>query len=267
MALHGMQDFYRDVISHLLQTGVLNTQMEILVICGGQTDKAVLQKSGFQHVVISNVDPRPRENQFAPYGWRFQDAERLTFEDESFDFCLVHSGLHHCHSPHRALLEMYRVARKGLILFEPYDNVITRLGVRLNIGQEYEHSAVFYNNCKYGGVRNGPIPNYIYRWTEQEIVRTINCYAPHARHGIRFFHKMRIPWTQLRGRRNRTFYYVVRLAQPALKLLELCFPKQSNNFAALVPKPKLPQALHPWLRQDGEVVRLNDQWLAARYGR
>jgi SAM-dependent methyltransferase len=262
-----MRDFYGEVIGHLLRTGVLNTRMRILVICGGKIDRAILRERGFSHVVISNVDPRPREEEFAPFDWCYQNAERLTFPDESFDFCVVHSGLHHCYSPHRALLEMYRVARRGLLLFEPYDNLLTRLGVRLNIGQEYEHASVFYNGGGYGGVGNGPIPNYIYRWTEQEIVKTINCGAPYARHDIRFFHRMRIPWTQLRGRRDKKLYYAVRVAEPALKLLEACFPKQSNNFAALVRKPQLPLALHPWLRQDGDTVRLNDQWLTARYSR
>lgn len=262
-----MQDFYGEVIGHFLRLGVLNTGMRILVVCGGKIDKDVLQRAGFQHVVISNVDPRPSREEFSPFDWCHQDAERLTFDDGSFDFCMVHSGLHHCYAPHRALLEMYRVARTGLLLFEPYDNLTTRLGVRFNIGQEYEHSSVFNNDHEHGGVGNSSIPNYIYRWTEQEIVKTINCYAPHARHEIRFMHRMRIPWTQLRTRRNKTLYHVVRLAQPALKMVELCFPKQSNNFAALVLKPELPLALHPWLRQDGEAIQLDNQWLAARYSR
>jgi ubiquinone/menaquinone biosynthesis C-methylase UbiE len=267
MTADGNPDFYGETVSHLLKTGVLATPMEILVVCGGGVDRAILKRNGFQHVVVTNVDPRPTEDQIAPFSWCFQDAERLTYDDRSFDFCIVHSGLHHCHSPHRALLEMYRVARKGLLLFEPYDNLLTRLGVRLNIGQEYEHAAVFHNGGAYGGVGNSAIPNYIYRWTEQEIVKTINCYAPHARHEIRFFHKTRIPWGQLRARRNRGLYFTMRLAQPGLKLLEFCFPRQSNNFAALVLKPDLPVDLHPWLRQDGEEITLNEQWLVSRYGR
>jgi ubiquinone/menaquinone biosynthesis C-methylase UbiE len=262
-----MQDFYAEVIGQLLQTGVLAPPMRVLVLCGGKTDIEVLKNHGFQNVVISNVDPRLTTTDFAPFAWCFQDAERLTFADESFDFCVVHSGLHHCHSPHRALLEMYRVARKGLLLFEPYDNLVTRLGVKLNIGQEYEHAAVFTNELEYGGVSNSFMPNYIYRWTEREILKTINCYAPHARHEIRFIHKMRIPWTQLRSRRNKTLYRAIRLGRPALSVVGTCFPKQSNNFAALVLKPQLPRALHPWLRQEGDAIRLNEQWLTTRYGR
>lgn len=80
-------------------------------------------------------------------------------------------------------------------------------------------------------------------------------------------YKMRIPWGQLRNRRDKALYYGVRLAQPALKLLELWFPKQSNNFAALILKPDLKVSLHPWLSQDGDAIRLNAQWLADRYRR
>jgi ubiquinone/menaquinone biosynthesis C-methylase UbiE len=54
-------------------------------------------------------------DEFAPFSWSFQDAEQLSFEDEAFDYVFVHAGLHHCASPHRALLEMYRVARRGIM--------------------------------------------------------------------------------------------------------------------------------------------------------
>jgi lipopolysaccharide/colanic/teichoic acid biosynthesis glycosyltransferase/ubiquinone/menaquinone biosynthesis C-methylase UbiE len=263
----GAKEFYLDVLRELLRTGVLHRDMEILVVCGGAVDRAVLAACRFRRVVISNIDASVATIDFAPFTWSYQDAERLTYPAESFDFCLVHSGLHHCHSPHRALLEMYRVSRVGLLLFEPYDNLLTRLGVRLGFGQEYEHAAVVSNKYDHGGVANTAIPNYVYRWTQKEIVKTVQTFAPYARHDIRFIHKMRIPWTQLRKRRDRSLYHIVRLAQPALKLLETCAPRQSNNFAAVVFKPNLPQALHPWLRDDGGAgIALNGAWLASRYG-
>lgn len=266
MTSEGNPDFYGATLRRLLDDGSLTTGMSILVVCGGETDRAVLAGNSFRQVVISNIDPRPEPGAFAPFEWAYQDAESLTYADNSFDFCLVHSGLHHCRTPHRALLEMYRVARTGLLLFEPYDNVLTRLSVRFDIGQEYEHAAVFYNGCSFGGVRNTWMPNHIYRWTEQEIAKTIKCYAPYARHDLRFFYRMRIPWEQLRGRRRRALYAAVRLGQPALKAFEWCFPRQSNNFGAMVLKPQLPQALHPWLRQDeAGTILLDEAWLGRRY--
>jgi SAM-dependent methyltransferase len=265
-AVSGMQDFYREVVGQLLRARVVDTSTEMLVLCGGRKDAAVLRECGFERVVISNITP-PRAQDVAPFGWSRQDAEHLSYADESFDFCIVHNGLHHCQSPHRALTEMYRVARKGLLLFEPYDNLLTRLGVRLKIGQEYEHAALYFNNNHHGGATNSDIPNYIYRWTEREILKTVNSYAPYGRHDVRFMHAMRIPWGQLRGRRSKVMLNVVRLAQPALWLLDTCLPKQSNNFAAVVLKPDLPLALHPWLREDGGDIRLNPQWVATQYGR
>lgn len=262
-----MQDFYAEVVDDLVKAGVLDTGMKVLVVCGGRTDRNVLRRCGFRDVVISNIGPRPKPGDLAPFDWSYQDAERLTYDDESFDVCIVHSGLHHCHSPHRAMLEMYRVARTGVLLFEPYDNLLTRLGVRLNVGQEYEHAGVFCNDCHQGGVGNTTIPNFVYRFTHREIVKAIHCYAPYGRHDIRFFHRMRIPWGQLRRRRSAALYHLVRLARPVLRLVEICAPRQCNNFAALIIKPDLPAALHPWLHHDGEKIQLNDQWVAGRYSR
>ena len=261
------RDFYEEVVGELLRAGVFDTDMRVLVVCGGSTDSAVLRRCGFKNVTVSNVGKPPPDKGDPPFEWSYQDAESLGFDDESFDLCIVHSGLHHCHSPHRALLEMYRVASKGVLLFEPYDNLLTRIGVKLNVGQEYEHASVYCNDSHHGGVGNTAVPNFIYRFTQQEIVKAIHCNAPYAKHDIRFFHKMRIPWTQLRKRRSKAFYYAVRAAQPALKLVEKLMPEQSNNFAALILKPDLTRELHPWLRQDGDAIELNESWVHERYGR
>ena len=260
-----MLDFYDEVLGELLRAGIADTGMRVLVVCGGVTDSTALRRRGFTDVTISNVGAAPRID--PAFTFARQDAEHLTYDDGSFDLCVVHSGLHHCHSPHRALLEMYRVARRAVLLFEPYDNLLTRVGVRLGVGQEYEHASVHCNNAHQGGVANTTVPNFVYRFTEQEIVKAVHCYAPYARHDIRFFHRMRIPWTQLRRRRNRAFYYAVRAARPALKVVETVLPRQSNNFAALIRKPELPAQLHPWLRRDDAGIHLDEGWVNDRYGR
>jgi len=160
------------------------------------------------------------------------------------------------------------VARRGVLLFEPYDNQLTRLGVRLRIGQEYEYGGVageLSGSGHHGGVADTTIPNYVYRFTEREIIKAVHAYAPYAPHDIRFFHRMRIPWGQLRRRRNSGLHAAVRLAQPVLKLVEVCAPRQSNNFAAVILKPDLSRTLHPWLRHRGDGIELDTDWLAARY--
>ena len=262
-----MDAVYKEVIDDLLCLRILDRCMSILVVCGGHADKEVLYTCGFRHVVISNVDGRMTGKEFAPFEWSFQHAENLAFDDNSFDFCIVHSGLHHCYSPHRALLEMYRVARKGILVCEPHDNFLTRMGVLFSVGQEYEHAAVFYNDCSCGGVENSSIPNYVYRWTAREIAKTIRSFYPCGKHRFRFIYKMRIPWTQLKGRKRKIFYYGILLLLPFLKVMNLVFPRQCNHLVAVVLKPKLPDELFPWLFWREGGAGINETWLAKRYGK
>jgi SAM-dependent methyltransferase len=262
------REFYQEVVTKLVRDGVLDTGMSVLVVCGGRVDRLVLEGAGFRDVVISNLGRSPAGPDLGSFRWSEQDAEHLTYDDAAFDLVVVHSGLHHCHSPHRALLEMYRVARRGVLIFEPYDNVLTRVGVRLGVGQEYEYAGVAGElgaDGHRGGVANTTIPNFVYRFTEREILKTVNSYAPYAPHDVRFFHRMQLPWAQLRRRRNRGRYVAMRLAQPVLKLVEACAPAQSNNFAALILKPDLSRTLHPWLQRGRGGLEVNGGWLAGRY--
>jgi SAM-dependent methyltransferase len=260
------EDFYHEVLRELLGGGVLATSDSILVVCGGPRDRETLLACGFQNVVISNLDERLTGNEFSPYAWSVQNAESLTYEDGSFDFVVVHSGLHHCASPHRGLLEMYRVSRAGIVLFEPYDNLLTRLAVKLKFGQEFEHSAVYYDGGSNGGLHNTAIPNYIYRLTRDEIVKTVTCFAPYGKHTFRFIHRMRPPTEQLRGRRNKLFYYALLATLPVLRMFEALCPGQSNNFAAVVLKPQVPRDLYPWIRMTDTEMKLDQEWLRKHYG-
>lgn len=53
-----------------------------------------------------------------------ENAEALSFADESFDFTLCIEAYHHFPRPMKALYEMLRVARKGVVLLEPPDQYI-----------------------------------------------------------------------------------------------------------------------------------------------
>ena len=55
-----------------------------------------------------------------------QNAESLGFQDNSFDYVLCKEAYHHLPRPHIALHEMFRVARKAVILIEPRDQQIDR---------------------------------------------------------------------------------------------------------------------------------------------
>jgi len=254
--------FYRDVLAHLLAEGVLARDQHLLVACGASLDREVLAELGFEHVTLANLDERLPTDAFAPYALRREDVERLSFGPDAFDFAIVHEGLHHCHSPHRALAELYRVARSGVLFFEPYDNLLTRVAVRLGFGQDYERAAVYYNDCGHGGVANGPVPNFVYRWTEREVRKAVQSLAPHGPPEFRFFHGTVYPWAQLRGLRNPLYYWGLYALRPALALFSRLFPRQGNQFAALIRKPA---AFHPWVeRRDGRIGA-NRAWLERAY--
>src|SRR5712672_2452459 len=140
-----MDDFYSETLRRLLNDGWMGLDSSVLVVCGERYDRDVFHGLGFRRFTISNLDSRIDGSEFAPYPWSLQDVESLGFADGAFDFVVVHQGLHHCHSPHRGLLEMYRVARLGVLAFEPRDTRLVRLGVRLGFGQEYEIAAVAGN--------------------------------------------------------------------------------------------------------------------------
>jgi len=54
-------------------------------------------------------------------GYACENAEKLSFENNSFDFVLCKEAFHHFPRPMVALYEMIRVANKAVILIEPAD--------------------------------------------------------------------------------------------------------------------------------------------------
>lgn len=247
--------FYVDVLRAALRDGSLRPEDRVLVVCGGVKDEASLRAAGLRNIELSNIG-----------GEKEVDVENLAYADAAFDAVIVHSGLHHCASPHRGLLEMHRVAGRCVVLFEPADNIVTRLGRKLGIGQTYEFAAVEGNRLECGGWRNTSVPNWVYRFTASEIRQTINCAAPFGPHRFRFHYRTRIPWRQLRARRGKIPLLVAALAFPFLRLLDAVGPLASNNLAAVVVKPELPRGKFPWLdRREGRWIA-DASWFRARFG-
>jgi SAM-dependent methyltransferase len=70
--------------------------------------------------------------------FRVADTEALPFRDACFDVVAVHDGLHHLDDPGRAIREMARVARQGVLILEPAQAVLTHLAVHLGLAEEVE---------------------------------------------------------------------------------------------------------------------------------
>ena len=227
--------FYRRVVGELLERGVLTRDLSLVVVGGGELDRSVLSGHGFETVTLTNLDPEQGE---------VEDAEALSYADGSFDFGIVSAALHHCRSPHQALLELYRVSRVGVLALEARDSTLMRLANRLGVAEEYELTVVAAEGFRTGGVANSAVPNYVYRWTEREVEKTIRSAAPEREHRFLWFRELELPVSVLEQSGKSAW----RFARWPLRALVTVLPGQANLFAFAV----LKGGLQPWMRTPSE---------------
>jgi SAM-dependent methyltransferase len=242
--------FASSVIESLKRSGDIHENSSVLAVCAGAAERDLFEATHLRQVIISSLDPVVLSEAIAPYTGRMADVRSLPFGSKEFDWVFVSDGLHHCDSPHQALLEMYRVARKGVIVFESRDSLLMRLAVSCRLTEDYEITAVTANGGTCGGVNYTSVPNYVYRWTEREFEKVISCADPTGRPHFRFFYGFNAPSRDYRGAKALVFDAVKRGAA----LLAKVFKKQSNSFCMVALKPK---ELFPWLVYEGERVRFN----------
>ena len=133
--------FVQRILESLVRSGDLSNADSILSVCADPRDGRLFAGMGFENVTLSNLtnlDERAERTEEFDYPWHTQDAQSLTYEDGSFDVAFVSAGLHHCQWPHRAVAEMFRVARKAVIVVESRESLLVRLAVRLGITRQYE---------------------------------------------------------------------------------------------------------------------------------
>lgn len=252
-------DFYVETVARLVKGGLLDPEAPTLVVAGSAVDRDALVANGFKKATISNVDDRPGDDEYAPFPWSYQDAEELQFSDGEFDQVLIHAGLHHCHSPHRALLEMYRVARRSVVVFEARDSLLLRTAIKAGMVQGYETDAVLVNGMTHGGVGNTEIPNYIYRWTEREVRKTLASFDPTGPVPVKFFYGLRLPTERLRRVGNPIKRTLGTALSYTSRVLFRAAPRQGNQFAFWAGKPS---ETWPWITTDeaGGRARFNKDW-------
>lgn len=256
--------FYQTVVAEIIS----DRNASILVCGGGTLDKSVFESLGFRNVTISNIDARMQGDEYAPFRWRFENAETLSCDAGAYDYVVAHASLHHASSPHRVLLEMYRAASKGVLAVESRDSLLMRVVAHLGFTQVYEHAAVFHNGGTHGGVNNTAVPNYVYRWTERDVEKTIRSFAPEREPRILYRYSSAFPCTPEVERHGTWKYLVLKALGPAYWLFTKAFPRQQNLFAFYVEKPGGADRLFPWLTlgPDSQTATFNASWGERRYG-
>ncbi len=156
-------------------------------------DAINIMERGFKKVMATDISETllkaSKEKKLIP-AYSVQNAEKLTFPDDSFDYVFCKEAFHHFPRPYIALYEMLRVAKKGVFLIEPSDQ------------------NVFFQNYMQGAVADGKqhipllqptyegVGNYVYKFSAHEAFKVayglnlpqmlISGYNDHYVEGIEF---------------------------------------------------------------------------------
>lgn len=249
-----VDSFYRRVLSE-----IITDKTASILVCGGDiTDKEVFASLGYLNVVISGMERRVYD--YSPFAWREENVESLSLPDKSVDYTVIHAAIHHTRLPHKVLTELYRVSKKGALAFESRDSLLIRFAERLGLTQSYEVAG----NYPGMGVNGTDIPNFIYRWTEREIRKTISSYSPYFGHRILF--RYGTVWPSGPDL-SKTKKLVIKLIRPLYNAFVKLFPRQQNQFAFYIEKPSMPESLLPWLVfNDAEhKIEVDYKWISLFY--
>jgi SAM-dependent methyltransferase len=149
---HGESRFYQYLMDFKFRRAMqllgrpLRASKVLVICCGSGMDAEYVVRSGATAVAmdISSGCLARARSRAARFGVEYElvraDAEYLPFRDNSFDYGFVHDGLHHLPVPERAIAELARVARRGIIITEPADASMTKLLIRLHVMKPYEEA-------------------------------------------------------------------------------------------------------------------------------
>ena len=240
------------MLGHYVELCAVDRSKPVLVLGGEQEDVDVLTACGFKEIVLSNIEASEMA----------LDAENIALPDDSYPVVFAHAVLHHCRCPQKALGEMVRVAQQHVFFLEPNDSWMLRLLVRLNFSFPYELAAVVDHEYVHGGMRDGPIPNYLYRWTGRDVEKCVASYHPERRFKIypHPYWDFYVDEDDLLSRREsqvaalaekagpRNFIRFLHAAQAGLNLLPP-LRAQGNKFFCAISKGDL----QPWIEaRDGQ---------------
>jgi SAM-dependent methyltransferase len=236
------------ILGTMLKSGKLCSDDSLLIVFGGEFDRAVTSSLGFKCVTLTNKASAVGDSHF--------DAQDIPYSDGSYDHVLAHAGIHHSSRPHQSVCEMYRVARKSVMFFESQDSAIMRLAVKLKLTVDYEWYTIMDHNLERGGVDDLPIPNYVYRWTRREVEKLVRSLDPAHVPFLEFITKWDFNYERVR----RRLRYIVPRFLPSWLMAGICWvpvflfnmalSRYGNVFFVRIEKREIEQ---PWIK-DGVFV-------------
>jgi ubiquinone/menaquinone biosynthesis C-methylase UbiE len=211
----------------------INKKASILLIGASEREQELFKSLQYENFLLSNFKPDSTKNL---YKIIHVDATKIDFKDSSFDYVITHACIHHMRKPHLAILEMYRVSKIGTLIIEGNDSLLMRISAKLKMSEEFEVSSVDKAN-KLGGVEESGIPNYIYRWNEREIFKTLSSYEPEIEHKIYFNYENDLENSGTQNHKNnKKIYSFIKLL---IKVFFIFFKKQQNLLSIYIDKKEL----------------------------
>ena len=202
----------------------------ILIIGGSEREYNLFSELNFTNFTISNYNPIKEKHK---YDVIHVDATNIDFPNESFDYVVTHASIHHMNKPHAAILEMYRISKIGTLIIEGNDSFIMRLSGKFNFSEDFEVSSIDKKNNR-GGVNESGIPNYVYRWNEREIYKTLTSFDPETMHKILFNYQndLENPGAQKKISKK----ILITIMKFFLKFYFIFFKKQQNLMSIFIDK-------------------------------
>ena len=230
-----------------------------ILVCGSaQSEREILRDLGYKNVTFTGMDMRDKVN--LGIVSKFENVEDLSYGSDAFDYAIIKDVIHHTSLPHKAITELFRVSRKGFLVFEGRDSFLIRAASKIGLTEQFEVAGNFNGH----GVNGTDIPNFIFRWTEREVEKTLKSYAPQFNHFVSYRYYSNYP----NGHGFRPLgKLLIKILRPAYSLLISALPKQQNIMAFFVLKPKSPDNLKPWLSHspESDEITVNRDWIRRAY--
>jgi SAM-dependent methyltransferase len=142
------------------------TAASVITVCDGRfgLDAIRLRKMGALDVLPTDICPHLLEKAKAEGlidDFRIENAEQLSLSDDSFDFVYCREGFHHIPRAWIAFYEMMRVARRGVILYEPQAQDRTFYSFLRKLKRKRNFMNADYEPCG----------NFVYRLSYDELLR------------------------------------------------------------------------------------------------
>jgi SAM-dependent methyltransferase len=140
-------------------------------------DSARIKKAGFINVYPTDLSPfllKKGKDWGVIDEYGIENAEKLSFADDAFDWSFCKETLHHLPRPYQAIYELLRVSSLGIVIIEPNDchfklntgltkrlpNVLLRMIKKMGFTRPLKENPVWENSG-----------NYVYSFNKRDLLK------------------------------------------------------------------------------------------------